>query len=145
MINYARLIADLERRGVKTDATVTEALAVIAAAKAAAEIQPINDLRSAYETGAITADNAAQAILDAATTVVATGRIRETSGALQDAANATLRRWLGSREEQIVKALRPDFDKAAAVVQVAGSHFAPTPPPRASSSRACKPSPHVKD
>jgi hypothetical protein len=125
VIHYTRLIADLEQHGVKTDKTVTEAVAVIEAARAVVDTRPIADLRAAYETGQISATNAADAITQAATLAVASERIREASGALQDAANATLRRWVGAREDQIVKALRPAFDKAAATVQLAGRYFAP--------------------
>lgn len=125
MINYPRLIADLTALGAKTDKTITEALAVIEQVRATRNAQPIDDLRSAYANGDITSANAAQAILSAATQAAASERIHLAAAAVEDAANGTIRRWLATREDTLVKAMRPAFAKAAAQVQVAGSHFAP--------------------
>ncbi|MGO4340689.1 hypothetical protein [Pedococcus sp. 2YAF34] len=124
-MNYTRLITDLKRFGVKTDETVTEALAVIHAARDTRNAQPIEDLRAAYSNGDITSANAADRIISAATLAAGSERVHLAAAAVEDGANTTLRRWLGAREEQIVKALRPAFDAAAAGVQLAGRHFAP--------------------
>lgn len=122
---YDRLIADLKSVGVKTDATVEEAIALIGVVRAAKNTAPVADLVAAYASGEITTENAAQAIIDTATLAVASERITIAADAIEDAASGTLRRWLATREDQIVKAMRPAFDAAAAQVQVAGTHFPP--------------------
>lgn len=121
--NFPRFIADLEKFGAKTDATVAEQLQIVAAARAVAQTQPLADLQAAY--GTLTPDNAAQAIIDAATLAAGSQRIQEASNVVIAAAGGTLRRWVGAHEDEIVKAMRPTWDKAAEVVHAAGRHFPP--------------------
>jgi hypothetical protein len=121
--NYVRLVANLEKYGVATDGTVARTLAIIDAANAVANTQPLKDLQAAY--GDLTPDTTAHAIIDAASLAAGSQRIREASGVVIGAANGTLRQWIGQHEDKIVKALRPAWDQAAAVVHVAGKHFPP--------------------
>lgn len=125
ILSYPRLIADLTGYGATTDKTVTEALAVIEQARATRNATPIDDLRTEYASGQITSRNTTERIIAAATLAAAAERIHLASSAVEDAANGTLRRWIGSHHDRLVKALRPAFDDAAARVQAAAELFAP--------------------
>lgn len=125
MINYPRLIADLRTYGVKTDKTVTEALAIIEASKAVRNISPVDDLRSAYANGDITSANVRDTIIQAASLAAGAERIALAANAVEDATNGTLRRWIGAREDQIVSTLRAPFGQAADYVHAAARYFPP--------------------
>lgn len=123
--DYTRFLAALAAHGVTLDETATEALAVIKAAQAARDAQPMNDLRARYAAGEVTSDNAEGLIIEAAVLAAGADRIRQAAAEMEGAASGTLRRWVGANADRIVKELRPAFDKAAAHVAVAGRHFPP--------------------
>jgi hypothetical protein len=125
VITYPRLIADLTAFGVKPDQGVTEALNLITEARAVRNAQPIADLEAAYAAGDITSANVRDAIIAAATLAAGAERIHAAAAVVENAASGRLRRWIGSREDALVKAMRPAFDEAAVHVTTAAGYFPP--------------------
>lgn len=125
MLNYTRLIADLAGYGVTIDKSVTDALALLAAAREVVVTDPTADLRTEYEAGALTVDNVRERMITAATVAAAAERIRLAAQTIEGSVSGTVNAWIRANGDSIIKQLQPKFTEAAAVVQVAGQHFAP--------------------
>lgn len=123
--SHPRTITDLAAFGVKIDQEVTNAMALLDAARATTLRNPTGDLAAAYDAGTLTLDNIAEQITTAATIAAASERVHLAANTIEQCVHGTIRAWIRANADTILKTLRPQFDQAAAIVQVAAKHFAP--------------------
>lgn len=125
IVNHSRTVADLAAAGVTIPEHVTHALELLKVAKETILLDPTAGLRDEYDAGTLTPDNLRARMVEAATIAAASERIRAAATTIEQSVVGTVNAWLKADHDKIVKALRPAFDKAAAIVHAAGAHFAP--------------------
>lgn len=129
VMEHQLLARQLAALGVDLPAEAKRALAVFAAAMAAAEASPAEDLRLAFEAGKITPQNAGRMVQEAARNenarTAALGLARDLDRPVSRAAT----RALAEDGDRIVTELRPAFAAAAETVRRAAETFAPDADP----------------
>lgn len=101
-----------------------DASALANAALAATNSPAVQDLHDAILSGTITPKNIAAKLTESAISLMAAERIITAAEGTQSAINTIYYGALRAHADQLVTALRPAFDEAAAVIQTAGKHFA---------------------
>lgn len=114
------------------------ASALANAALTATNSPAVQDLHDAILAGTITPKNIAAKLTDSAIALMAAERIINAAEGTQSAINTLYYGALKAHADQLVTALRPAFDEAAAVIQTAGKDSAPTPTSATSSRQAWK-------
>jgi hypothetical protein len=123
--NHARTVSDLAAAGVTVPENVAAALELLKIARETVLTDPTADLRTEYEAGTLTPENIRARMIEAATVAAAAERIRLAAQTIEQGVIGTVNAWIRADAANIIKAMRPTFDKAAATVQTAGKHFAP--------------------
>lgn len=94
------------------------------AALAATHSPAVQDLHDGILSGTVTPKNIGAKLTDSAIAIMAAERIITAAEGTQSAINSLYFGALKANADQLVTALRPAFDEAAAVIQTAGKHFA---------------------
>lgn len=112
--------------GIDLPKACQEASALANAALAATSTPAVKDLHDEILAGTATQKNIAAKLKESAIELLAAERIITAAEGTQSAINTLYFGALKASADQLVTALRPTFDEAAAVIQTAGKHFAAT-------------------
>lgn len=117
--------ANLDRLGVPVPDDLAALLATLAAINTTANAQPTTDLAEQLAAGTLNASNVGEAIQQAAYALAAKQHMHQVARELESPIARAAARVMRDNAEQLIKALRPVWDKAAAGVMAAGQHFPP--------------------
>jgi hypothetical protein len=137
LIEMNALAAELERFDVALPARALAALEVLREAQRVAAEAPTDDVRAALLAGDLTPDNAASAVMAAAGKLAAQQYARQVARDLEYPAQSVFRDAVRADAPELLIALRPAFDAAAAGVLAAAELFPSDATPAEVLARGC--------
>lgn len=127
LTNYNTLTTELEHFGATLPKSVADARRILAEARKAAAVQPLDDLGEQYAAGSVTAANVSKMLHATAGALAARDNLHAALTQIENGCHRTMRDGIRDNGEKILKALRPAFDNAATIVQTAGRYFGSDP------------------